>query len=153
MKKILCLSMVLLLCSCYSSGQGWGRFERTLQLIEFHHQKVQEIKNRSLYQKTKNGTELLYAHNRSTVRWLEWEDTRLENREGYVWIYARRRNDWILEKKIRKGVHSAYKRKVRVRDPYEGSIDLLNLEIVTIPGNVFIYLKQGLVRVEDYSMR
>ena len=154
MKKILFLGLLLTLFSCGSMGQNvMGQLERAAQLWNFHEKIIQEIKARSPYQNTVNGTKVVYAYNRSTTRSLQWLDTRLENRGGYVWIYSLCGDSKKLKAKLRKERHDTYSCKIKSRNRYDGQIDVFNLEIVIVPGNVFVYLKRGLARVEDYSMR
>lgn len=155
MKTKVLLSLMLLLFACKSMGQKgfMGQLERAAQLWEFHENKVKEIKNRSPYQYTSNGTNVAYAYNRSTTRSLQWLDTRLENRGGYIWVYSLQGDSKKLKTRLKKECHDTYSCVVRARNRCEGTIDVFKLEIVIVPGNVFVYLKRGLARVEDYSMR
>ena len=154
MKRKLLLSSLLIFLSVSIMGQNFmGQLERFVQLWEFHESKVKEIKNRSPYQPSINVTEAIYSFNRSTTLSLKWLDTRIENREGYIWIYKLKGRKEKLHKKLIKGYYDTYSTKVKSYNRYSGEIETFTVKIVLIPENVYVYLKRGLSRLEDYSMR
>ena len=147
---------IFMLTSCStlerSFGRSIGMAERGMQVANAYERQIRYYKAQSPYQRSHNGTSIVYAYNRSTTRTLSWYDTMVENTGGSVKVYSLRGGKKLV-KRIPKGYHATYNFPVTVKYPYSGELDRLTLQIVTIPGNTYVYLKRGAGNLESYSMR
>ena len=154
--EIVGIISLLLLTSCgaleSSIGRSIGLAERGMQVANAYERQYRYYKAQSPYQRSHNGTSIVYAYQRSTTRSLSWYDTMVENRGGSVNVYTLRGGKKLL-RRIPKGYHATYNFPVTVKYPYSGELDRLTLQIVTIPGNNKKKKKRGAGNLESYSMR
>lgn len=149
----LALIFTCILTSCDAVGNALSFADRSMQVGNAYEQQARYIKAQSPYQNSANGTKIVYSYNHSTTRSLTWVNKMIENRGGYIYIYALKSGQKRLIHRMAKGYHDKYSNSVVVRNPYYGDLETMHFEIVSIPQNVFIYLKRGYGNVEDYSMR
>lgn len=153
--------LMLCLSSCASFDRAMGHVDRAIgnyelgmQVADAYERQYRYIKAQMPYQRSANGTRIHYNYNHSIVLDLEWEDTWIKNKGRHIEIYKLRRGKYRLFERIPKGYHASYEPfMVKARDPRRGIAEYFDVQIVTIPGNVYVYLKRGNARLESYSMR
>lgn len=154
-KILLFVGIILsfMLASCGSIENAMHLTERAVQVGNAYEQQARYIRAQSPYQRSDNGTNAVYSYNGSTCRSLSWVNRSVENRGGWIYVYATSGKSKRLIKKMPKGYHDSWSTPVLVRNPYYRDTEQMTLQIVTIPGNVFVYLKRGMGNLESYSMR